>query len=72
MDAEGACTVEAYTVLCDQGGEPFSAPMAVRMDDGRRAVARGGGDLAAYMEREVVGERGRLTANGDVSTYHPT
>jgi len=74
MDAEGECQVEAYTVLCDRDGEPFAVPMAVRLGDGSRAVAKAAGgpsDWKAFMEREVVGEKGRLTKGPDVSTYAP-
>ena len=70
-DAEGPCTVEAYTVLCGKDGDPVSVPLVTRLADGRRAVATASGDLSGYMEREVVGETGSLSSDSPVSRYEP-
>lgn len=70
-DAEGECEVESYTVVCDRDGSAQAVPLVCRTGDGRRAVATAAADLGSYMEREVVGEQGRLRAGKDVSIYEP-
>lgn len=61
--------VEAATVIYDREGNPSSAPVIARLDDGRRVVARASvSDLAALAGRNIAGEVVRVT--GSPPEYH--
>ncbi|MCA9509534.1 MAG: hypothetical protein KC560_02440 [Myxococcales bacterium] len=65
VDAEGACTIEGYTVA-HAGGEPRRAIAACLTDDGRRTwgVSEDPDVLRAMMRDEHCGARARLDGRG--------
>lgn len=61
--------VEAATVIYDREGNPASAPVIARLEDGRRVVARAAeGDLQALSGRNIAGEEVRVS--GLPPEYH--
>src|SRR5207237_788088 len=61
-EANGAGTIETYTIVHGRDGAPERAPVIGRLDDGRRFLATiaADADLLAALEREeLVGRRGR-------------
>ncbi|MBM4242973.1 MAG: acetyl-CoA acetyltransferase [Deltaproteobacteria bacterium] len=66
--AEGAATIETYTVAHERGGEPERGIVIGRLDDDRRFLAVIDGDRAELesLERdEGVGRRGRVLPGAD-------
>jgi len=56
--------VEAYTVMHDRDGEPEQSIVVGRLRNGRRFIANTEADrslLRSMTEREMVGEKGRLS-----------
>ena len=63
LRAEGAATLETYTVLYERDGAPTRGIAVGRLDDGRRFVANLPEDralLEAFVATEAVGLRGRV------------
>ncbi len=58
--ANGAATIETYTVMHNREGAPDYAIVIGRIEDGRRFVANAAGDLATMTTREMVGVGGRV------------
>jgi acetyl-CoA C-acetyltransferase len=63
-EANGAATIETYTVMHDREGKPDYAIVIGQIDDGRRFIANAAGDLDAMTKREMVGVRGRVRHDG--------
>jgi acetyl-CoA C-acetyltransferase len=62
-EANGAGTIETYTIVHGRDGAPERAPVIGRLDDGHRFLATIAGDatsLAALEREELVGRRGRV------------
>jgi acetyl-CoA C-acetyltransferase len=73
--ANGAGTVETYTVLFDREGAPTRGIVLARLGDGRRAVANTPADralLEAFAAQEQIGQPGRLRAGEGVQLFDPT
>ena len=71
--AEGAATVETYTVMHDRKG-PASAIVIGRRDDGARFIANTAADADLLAEMEVsdfLGRRGRVGNDGRQNLYAP-
>jgi acetyl-CoA C-acetyltransferase len=68
VDAAGAATIEAYTVMHSRDGEPESAIAACLLGDGRRAwgMSTDVGLATAMCDGEWVGTRVSLTDAGDL------
>ena len=63
-EASGEGVVEAYTVMHGRDGQPERGTVVGRLKDGRRFVANTEADpsvLRSITEREMVGEKGRLS-----------
>lgn len=63
-EAAGEGVVEAYTVMHDREGEPEQGIVVGRLADGRRFIANTKADaplLRSMTEREMVGQKGRLS-----------
>ena len=63
-EAAGEGVVEAYTVMHGREGEPEQGIVVGRLSDGRRFIANTEADpglLRSMTEREMVGEKGRLS-----------
>lgn len=66
--ADGAATIETYTVAHERGGDPERGIVIGRLDDGRRFLAVIDGERAELesLEREEgVGRRGRVSPGAD-------
>jgi len=60
-NAEGAATIETYTVEHDRAGAPTEAIVVCRLDSGQRFFARAPHEILDDMEREeFVGRKGRV------------
>lgn len=62
-DADGAATLETFTVMHDREGRPDYAIIIGRLDDGRRFIANTATDLSLFdylMTNDVVGLKGRV------------
>ncbi len=62
--ADGAGTIETYTVSFDRENKPQASRMIVRLDDGRRTIACGDAlseDFKRLIESEGVGVQGRVS-----------
>ncbi|HZD26469.1 MAG TPA: acetyl-CoA acetyltransferase, partial [Alphaproteobacteria bacterium] len=71
--AEGAATVETYTVMHDREGPAFGIVVG-RLPDGRRFVANTPEDpglLAEMEQRDYVGAAGRVVNDGSRNTFNP-
>src|SRR4029078_2371462 len=68
VDAAGAATIEAYTVMHSRDGEPETAIAACLLGDGRRAwgMSADVGLAAAMCHGEWVGTRVVLSDSGDL------
>jgi acetyl-CoA C-acetyltransferase len=63
VEADGAATLETYTVLHERDGTPSRGILIGRLDDGRRFLAHTPDDrqvLEGLMVEEGVGRRGRV------------
>lgn len=63
-EATGEGTVEAYTVMHGRDGQPERGTVVGQLPDGRRFIANSEDDpslLRSMTEREMVGEKGRLS-----------
>lgn len=72
--AEGACSVETYTVLYDRDGAPERGIVVGRLDGGERFLAHTPPDralLEAFAAREEVGRRGRVRHVGERNVFEP-
>jgi acetyl-CoA C-acetyltransferase len=69
VDATGAATIEAYTVMHSRSGEPETALAAVLLPDGRRAwgTSPDPSVAAAMCVGEWVGRPAALSADGTLS-----
>jgi acetyl-CoA C-acetyltransferase len=68
-DGMHGATVIASTVSNGRDGEPISAPVIARLDDGRHvALAAGESDLTGLAGRSIVGER--VQVSGSPPRYH--
>jgi acetyl-CoA C-acetyltransferase len=73
--ADGAATVETYTVLYERDGAPTRGIVVGRLDDGRRFLANTPGDralLEALVAAEAVGLRGRVRRLGTTNEFDPS
>ena len=71
-NAEGAATIETYTVEHDRTGAPTAAIIAGRLESGQRFFARAPHEILAAMEREeFVGRRGRARNLDGVNLFDP-
>jgi acetyl-CoA C-acetyltransferase len=71
-DASGSATVETFTLFHDREGRPTTAVIIGRLDDGSRFLARPEPDdriLNAMMEKEVIGEKGRVRSKDDMNIF---
>ncbi|MFH1603445.1 MAG: acetyl-CoA acetyltransferase [Pseudomonadota bacterium] len=71
--AEGAATVETYTVMHDREG-PASAIIMARRDDGARFIANTAADAKLLAEMEAsdfLGRRGRVRNDGRRNLFAP-
>jgi acetyl-CoA C-acetyltransferase len=72
--AEGAGTLETYTVLYERDGAPTRGIVVGRLDDGRRFLANLPGDralLEAFAAAEGVGVRGRVRPADGRNEFEP-
>jgi acetyl-CoA C-acetyltransferase len=70
--ANGAGTIETYTVAHDREGAPVTGLIVGRLDDGRRFLANTPSDrslLESLMQNEAIGRRGRVTATDAVNRF---
>jgi acetyl-CoA C-acetyltransferase len=71
-EASGKATVETFTLFHDREGRPITAVIIGRLDDGSRFLAKPEPDesiLNAMMEREVIGERGKVRPKDDFNIF---
>ncbi len=71
-DASGNATVETFTIFHDREGRPITAVIIGRLDDGSRFLAKpepGERILNAMMEKEVIGEKGKVTSKDDFNIF---
>jgi acetyl-CoA C-acetyltransferase len=71
-DASGKATVETFTLFHDREGRPITAVIIGRLEDGSRFLAKPEPDegvLNALMEREVIGEKGKVTSKDDFNIF---
>jgi acetyl-CoA C-acetyltransferase len=68
VEAAGAATIEAYTVMHSRDGEPETAIAACLLADGRRAwgMSADAGLAAAMCRGEWIGTRVALSDSGDL------
>jgi len=76
LDAEGAATLETFTVLHDRTGEPTHGAAIVRLPDGGRSLARVGDAATIALlrgpDRTPIGRRGRLRTAGEILEWEAT
>jgi acetyl-CoA C-acetyltransferase len=73
-EADGAATLETYTVLHDRDGTPARGICVGRLDDGRRFLAHTPTDrqvLEGLMVEEGVGRRGRVRRIESHNVFDP-
>jgi acetyl-CoA C-acetyltransferase len=71
-NADGAATLETYTVEHDRAGAPTEAIVVGRLDSGQRFFARAPHEILAAMEREeFVGRKGRVKNLDGVNLFDP-
>ena len=71
-NAQGAATLETYTVEHDRAGAPTEAIVAGRLESGQRFFARAPDEILGAMEREeFVGRRGRVKNLDGVNLFEP-
>ena len=73
--AEGAATIETYTVLYDRDGAPVRGLVIGRLEDGRRFLASTPDDRALLEDlaaHEGVGRRGRATHADGANRFTPS
>jgi acetyl-CoA C-acetyltransferase len=59
--ADGAATIETYTVMFGRDGKPELGIVVGRLEDGRRFISNVNGDLEAMTKQEVIGIAGHVT-----------
>lgn len=70
--AEGAATIETYTVVHDRAGAPEDAIVIGRLEDRSRFLARAPREVLAAMEcEEFVGRRGRVRVVDGLNLFEP-
>jgi hypothetical protein len=64
--------VETFTLFHDREGRPVTAVIIGRLDDGSRFLAKPEPDegiLNAMMEKEVIGEKGKVQSKDDFNIF---
>ncbi len=70
--AEGAATVETYSVTHDRAGQPSEGIVIGRLDDGSRFLARTPREVLSAMEsEEFVGRRGKVRVSEGLNLFEP-
>lgn len=75
VEAQGAGTVEAYTVVYDRSGAPERGIVLGRIEDGRRFLAHTPDDralLEAFVAEEQVGRQGRIDFSDERNRFDPS
>lgn len=71
--ASGNAVVETYTLFHDRSGQPVDAVIVGRLDNGARFLAKTERDkdlLAAMMETEFIGRKGRVNFKDGFNIFH--
>ena len=69
---QGPATIETYTIEHDRSGDPSSAIVVARLENGERFFARAPRELLRAMELdEYVGKRGRVRNLDGVNLFEP-
>ncbi len=72
--AEGAATVDTFTVNYDRESAPSRGIVIGRTADGRRFVANTPSDretLEEFVASEAIGRRGEVRTEGDLNVFTP-